>query len=70
MDNVVTYMDDFIEYSQKGIIESKSREYYYLDHEIYVNLTRARNKLALAIINNPDLYKGIMDIIYKCKPSS
>ena len=65
MDNVVTYIDDFLQYTRQGRLVDKSNDYYFLDHEVYVNLTRARNKLALAIINNPDLYKAIIEVVYK-----
>lgn len=64
--NVISYIDELLVYDSCSL-KSISKEYYYLDNETYVNLTRARNKLALAVINNPDVYKGILDVIYKLK---
>ncbi|KRL76029.1 DNA/RNA helicase domain-containing protein [Ligilactobacillus equi] len=66
-DNVVTYIDDRFELT-KGrmphLVKSpKYSEYYYIDNELYVNMTRARKKLSIAIIDNPAVYKYIVKFL-------
>lgn len=63
-DKVVTYIDSNVGY-QGGKLEKRNYEYYFLENEIYVNMSRAREKLALVIINNPEIYKYIMSDIFK-----
>lgn len=60
---VVTYIDESIKYSEKGALQKNSSEYYFIDNELYVNMTRAEEKLAIAVINNKDIYDAINDII-------
>ncbi|WP_462400545.1 DNA/RNA helicase domain-containing protein [Lacticaseibacillus pantheris] len=62
-DNVVTYLDNSVKYSRNGLIVKDSEEYYYTDHESYVNMSRARDHLALAIINNPDVFRAITEVV-------
>ncbi|MEJ1319459.1 DUF2075 domain-containing protein [Latilactobacillus sakei] len=65
LDKVVTYVDECIKYDANGIIIKNSSEYYYIDNEFYINLSRAREKLALAIINNPDMYEAILNVVFE-----
>jgi len=67
VDYVVTYIDSNVYYSNRGILNKANREYYHLEKEIYVNISRAREKLALAIIGNHDVYSAIMEVIFKFK---
>lgn len=65
-DNVVTYIDENVKYTERGILEVNGRsEYYNIDNEFYVNMSRAKKHLSLAIIGNDDLYKAIMNVIMK-----
>lgn len=67
VDRVVTYIDDSLIYSQRGLLERNSREYYYLDKEVYVNLSRTKETLALAVIGNIDIYNAILEVIFQYK---
>lgn len=62
-DKVVTYIDECVAYNNKGELKKNSKEYYFIDNEIYVNLTRAKEKLAIAIIGNFDVYEAITEVI-------
>lgn len=64
MDKVVTYIDESLIYKE-GKLAKNNMEYYFIDNELYVNLTRARDRLALAIINNPEVYSKILEKVYK-----
>lgn len=65
LDKVVTYMDETVKYNRKGKIVKNSNEYYFNDKECYVNMTRAKSKLALAIVRNPDVYNAIVECVLK-----
>ncbi|EKZ0151365.1 DUF2075 domain-containing protein, partial [Enterococcus faecalis] len=69
IDSVVTYIDNNVVYTPQGILTKHNREYYYLEKEIYVNISRAREKLALAIVGNYDVYSAIMEVIFQLKKS-
>lgn len=68
---IITVIDKSVKYTTDGQIEEnpiiKSDYFYYIDHELYVNMTRAREKLAIAIIDNFDVYKAIMEVIFEEK---
>lgn len=66
-DNVVTYLDGSVKYSKDGKIIKNSKEYYFTDHESYVNMTRAREQLAVAIVNNRDVFNAITEIVLGLK---
>lgn len=67
-DKIITYIDDSFFYNKKGQLRVYNRtNYYFLDNELYVNLTRAREKLAIAIIGNFDIYLAIVRVIFDCK---
>lgn len=65
IDNVVTYIDSAVGYSQQGILEKRNGEYYFIDNELYVNLSRARQNLSVAVIGNSDVYNAIFDVIFQ-----
>lgn len=67
LDKVVTYLDDCVGYDKYGELVKKGTEYYFVDKESCVNMSRAKEKLALAIIHNPDVYMGITDIVFRQK---
>lgn len=67
-DKIITYIDDSFFYNKKGQLRVYNRtNCYFLDNELYVNLTRAREKLAIAIIGNFDIYLAIVRVIFDCK---
>lgn len=67
-DKVVTYLDDYIFYNNDiGTLRGKREEYYLIEKETYVNMSRAKSKLALAVIGNKDVYQAIMEVILKFK---
>ena len=61
---VVTYIDTSLSYSDKGQLEGSLKEYYTIKNEVYVNMSRAKEKLALASIANEDVYRAIMERIF------
>lgn len=65
---IITIIDNSLEYSHSGQLQSSvstsKNYYYYMDNEVYVNMTRAKDKLALAIINNFDVYLAIVEKIF------
>lgn len=67
LNNVVTYIDNSLEYSKQGLLKKNSSEYYFTDNELYVNLSRAREKLAVAVIDNIDVYNAIIEVIFNLK---
>lgn len=61
---VITYIDKSVCYNLKGeLIINSHNEYYFIDNELYVNLTRAEDKLAIAVIGNEDVYNAITEKI-------
>ncbi|MCH4171131.1 MAG: DUF2075 domain-containing protein [Lactobacillus sp.] len=62
-DSVVTYLDESVSYDNKGHLQGSYKEYYHIMNESYVNMSRAKEHLALAIINNPDVYQAITEIV-------
>ncbi|MDK8273185.1 DUF2075 domain-containing protein [Lactobacillus crispatus] len=68
-DNVVTYIDDSMGYdsNRKLKVETgKYRNYYFIENEFYVNLTRAKEKLSLVVVGNYDIYSAIINVIFHC----
>lgn len=63
-EKVVTYIDLEIAYNNRGKLIKSGNEFYFNDRELYVNLTRAKEKLKIAIINNYDVYDGLMDVVF------
>ena len=67
-EKIVTIIDDSMSYTSQGELKTnslKTKDYfYYMENELYVNLTRAKEKLAIAVINNFDVYKGIINEIF------
>lgn len=60
---VVTYIDGSVKYNKYGKLRKNSDEYYFIDNELYVNMTRAKEKLAIAIIKNQDVYNAITNVV-------
>lgn len=62
---IITYIDESYYYDNNGKLCVKNgTNYYYLDNELYVNLTRARDNLAIAVVENFDIYLAIIDVIF------
>ncbi|WP_436450746.1 DNA/RNA helicase domain-containing protein [Loigolactobacillus coryniformis] len=68
--NVVTYIDDQVHYTNDGHLEGSNTEYYQIRNEVYVNMSRAKSHLALAIINNIDVYQAITEVIFGSRADS
>lgn len=64
IDKVVTYIDNAVKYNNKGKLVKVGTEYYFNDTECYVNMSRAKKKLKLAIIKSPDIYKAITEVVF------
>lgn len=63
-EDVVTYLDERISYGNDGHLKGDFGEYYTIKNETYVNMTRAKSHLAIAIINNPDVYQAITHVVF------
>lgn len=65
---IITVIDRSLKYTNDGkLTENRafsSKYYYYMANETYVNMTRAKDNLAIAIIDNFDVYKAIVEIIF------
>lgn len=57
---------DFIEEEKKLVLKNKkTNQKHYLPIEgLYVNLSRAKSKLAVAIVNNPDILEAMADYVF------
>ncbi len=64
-DNVLVPLDKYFEYDEDAKLVSTYNEYYpyYEDSCIFEALTRVKNKLLLVIIDNPNLYITIQEIL-------
>lgn len=58
---VVTYIDENLIF-EDGKLKQKNSEYYYLEREFYTNATRATNKLAIAVVNNTEVFDRLIDL--------
>lgn len=63
-EDVVTYLDENIYYGNDGHLKGNFGEYYAIKNETYVNMTRAKSHLSIAIINNPDVYQAITEVVF------
>lgn len=64
-EKVVTYLDENFYYDDKNNLLDRNNEYYYLNHALFVNLSRAQSRISLAVINNSEIYKKIMSTMFK-----
>lgn len=64
-DKVVVILDNNFRYSEEGILQAKQHPNpdYLFANLFYQNITRAREKLAVVIYNNPDMFSKILDIM-------
>ncbi|WP_086315297.1 hypothetical protein A5821_002743 [Enterococcus sp. 7F3_DIV0205] len=64
-DNVLVPLDKYFKYDEDAKLVSTYNEYYpyYEDSCIFEALTRVKNKLLLVIIDNPDLYITVQEIL-------
>ncbi|MFK5704972.1 DNA/RNA helicase domain-containing protein [Ligilactobacillus sp. LYQ139] len=69
--NVVTYIDEGLIYKKDDTnphrpikLTKVSNDYYFLENEFYVNCSRATDNLALAIVNNEEIYKHIISSVF------
>lgn len=62
--NVLVTIDEHFYYDSDGILKSDYQEYYpYLEREgILQAMTRAKNKLVIVIINNPEVMEAVKEI--------
>ena len=63
-DNVVIILDENFSYSKKGILEAKEHPNpdYLFPKLIYQNITRAREKLCIIVLNNPFMFEILLRI--------
>ncbi|MDF7627477.1 DUF2075 domain-containing protein [Lactobacillaceae bacterium L1_55_11] len=60
IDNVAVIIDSRLYYDQDGILHSYPYNYYYDGlNQLYVNLTRAKEKIAIAVVHNNDVFNAI-----------
>lgn len=67
-EDVVTYLDEKISYGNDGHLKGDFGEYYAIKNETYVNMTRAKSHLSIAIINNPDVFQAITQVVFAREP--
>lgn len=58
---VVTYIDENL-VIEDGKLKQKNSEYYYLENEFYTNATRATNELAIAVVNNTEVFDRLIEL--------
>ena len=65
-DKVVIFMDNNFMYSDEGHLQANEHPYNnYLFYKLFFQgASRAREKLCIVVINNPDLFKKIISIKY------
>jgi len=61
-DGVAVMVDQFFSYDQQGELIYKVRTYYQPVKMLFQNMTRARSRLRLIIINNPQMLSACMRI--------
>ncbi len=66
-DNVVMAIDDTFYYSNDGYLTARDHPNpnYLFRQLLFQGVTRVRERLALIIINNPDVFKQIIDFVNK-----
>ena len=64
-DNIVTTITSDFYYTENGKLSYKTKPYYNPLETLFQALTRARKKLCMVIINNPDIFKKCAEIISK-----
>jgi hypothetical protein len=70
-DNVLMLIDDTFKYNEKGNLVARTHpnpDYLYMQL-LYQGLTRVREKLAVIVLNNPDVFSNILSIIDNNKPA-
>lgn len=67
-DNIIIVIDNNFRYSKKGELESGHHPNpdYLFPRLFYQNITRAREKLCLIILNNPDIFEKLLKIKENC----
>ena len=65
-DNVVMVLDDNFYYTDKGRLRAKEHPSgnYLFSKLLYQGLSRAKLRLCLVIVDNPDLFKKVLGIKY------
>lgn len=65
-DNVVMVLDDNFYYTDKGHLETKEHPSgnYLFSKLLYQGLSRAKIRLCLVVVDNPDLFKKVLGIKY------
>lgn len=61
-DNIVVMIDNNFFYNEKGILSVKEESYYPTIDMLRQNLTRARYKVSIVIVDNPKLYQEIIEL--------
>lgn len=62
-DNVVVVIDELFSYQLNGLLVYKGKSYYEPRKMLFQNITRARKKLLVLIINNEELLERCMAIL-------
>lgn len=64
-DKVVVILDDNFRYSEEGILQAREHPNpdYLFANLFYQNITRAKEKLALVILNNKSMFEKILTIL-------
>jgi hypothetical protein len=67
-DKVILVLDNNFRYSEKGELEGKEHPNpdYLFSRLFYQNISRAREKLCLVILNNPDMFEKLLKIKENC----
>ena len=67
-DQVVALIDNNLRYSEQGELEGKPHPNpdYLFPRLFYQNISRAREKLCLVILNNPDVFEKLLRVKEHC----
>ncbi|MBS2288102.1 hypothetical protein KFZ19_26335, partial [Salmonella enterica subsp. enterica serovar Typhimurium] len=55
--------ESFFDYDQSGALTYQCKEYYYTMKMLFQNVTRARKRLKVVIIDNIELLNRCMEIV-------
>jgi len=62
-DNVAVVIDDAFEYNDEGKLQYTKRSYYHPIKMLFQNLTRARKKLNIVIVNNEEVLNRCLSVL-------
>ena len=62
-DNIIILIDEEFKYGEDGLLYYNSPAYYSVRDMLFQNLTRARKKIHVVIVNNPSILDRCVKIL-------